>query len=88
MLRALIPGELQRRGIIEGNPWKLGRLPYWRDDPHADPQTDYIIPHDLLVFRRWFNGCQYAENATARLKDASALGVSWCPAAFERVTLP
>lgn len=61
MLRAQIPAELQRRGM-EAYECKLARLPYWRDDPQADHQSDYIIPHEFIARLRWSGGWAFTRD--------------------------
>lgn len=61
MLRAQIPAELQRRGM-EADECKLARLPYWRDDPQADHQSDYIIPHEFIARLRWSGGWAFTRD--------------------------
>lgn len=59
--RAQIPAELQRRGL-EADECKLARLPYWRDDPQADHQCDYIIPHEFIARLRWSGGWAFTRD--------------------------
>lgn len=51
MLRAMIPAELERRGMAADS-CRLTRDPRWREDPAMDPR-DGIVPDDLLVYRKW-----------------------------------
>lgn len=59
--RAQIPAELQRRGM-DSDECKLARLPHWRDDPRADHQSDYIIPHEFIARLLWTGGWAFTRD--------------------------